>query len=433
MNFFHMGDMHLTEGVKHWALLKSRFRLGENSNLHAQLYHLRYKALYIYRATIRAYDTWLADAPDFPSNTESFDGRLRFDTTFGSSLLLVAGASLRHSFLEAEHVIPQRPSEFRGAGFFQLQWTPREDLQLTGGLRLDLNSKTSTALSPRLVAVYGPAEMQTLRLGYGIAFRKPSLYESQIHFEVSDYNPAMREIVDLAATQFGNPALDNQQVHSLEAGWRGRFMDDRLHCFADLFINLYQDTIFFEVDIRERLGAPDMTNSTFMFQNQGDDIYALGGEIELVWHPDPAWRFSGSAAYRWVANLETGRAEPTEPHLRLGLTGRYLPETGWLVDLSLHSVSAYQMPLLDPGNLLLPPKLSDQGENLLMFARLGYRLEVRQRLQLEAGLAARIPLGNPFREYPGIVESRFLKDQDPAAFGGELLRRRVVLYLRSTF
>ena len=79
-------------------------------------------------------------------------------------------------------------------------------------------------------------------------------------------------------TSLGNEGLVNEKVHSFEAGWRTRLLEDRLQISVDLFFNVYQDTISFVVDIRERLGLPDIINSTIQYDNEDGEIYAVGGE-----------------------------------------------------------------------------------------------------------------------------------------------------------
>ncbi len=300
-------------------------------------------------------------------------------------------------------------------------------------MRLDLNSKTEMAASPRLVAVYRPWSEHTFRLGYGLAFRKPSFFENQLHVQIVDFNQAMPEIVAMAETQFGNESLKNEKVHSFELGWRGRFLDDRLRASLNLYYNIYQDPISFMVDLPNRLGAPDIRTSTFRFENEGDDVQAFGAESELVWHPHPAWTFWGTAALRRVANRVTGVRLPTVPQLRIGLAGRYLPENGWIVDLSLHYVSTYKMPLIDPSNILNDPELMQLGDNVLVFSRMGYRIVLGERQSLEVGLTARTPIGLPFREYAGIPFSSQQAGLTSSDFGGEMLTRLVSLYLRGSF
>jgi outer membrane receptor protein involved in Fe transport len=250
---------------------------------------------------------------------------------------------------------------------------------------------------------------------------------------VENYNPAMPEIVGKASEEFGNDGLINERVHSLEAGWLGRFFDERLRVSVDMFFNVYQDSIDFVIDLPLRMGLPDLVNSTLRFENSDVRVYALGGETELAFRPDDVWTIWCNLGLRRVNDLDTGERMLTEPTLRVNLGGRYLPPTGPLADVALHYVSSYQMPLIDPANTLNPPELMPLGDRFLLIARVGYRLSAFGDRMVEAGLTVRAPLGAPFREMAGIPRPLEQLLDSNADFGGERLMRLVAFYLRGSF
>jgi len=431
LNYMHMGDMRLTDAVNYWIMGKAEFALGEGHRLKAQVYHSCYESVYKYRTSLRAYDMWLADLPDFPNHTPTVDVQVQLDNQIGESLLMISGANLRYTTMTSESFTQDEVDELRGAVFTHAQWNLHETLQLTSGLRLDLNSETEPALSPQAVAVYRPWPDHAFRLGYGLAFRKPSFFETRLHVKIENFNPATPEIVEQMATQFGNEGLVNEKVHSIEAGWRARFLDDRLQASVDLFFNIYQDTIYFLLDVPFRMGLPDISNSTFRYESQEKDILALGGEAELNARPHPDLLFWGNLGLRRVSTDNFSSNLSSEPVLRANLGGRYLPETGLLLDLAVHYVSDYEMPLRNPSNLLDKPKFMELGNKFLLMGRLGFRVNLNGH-RLEAGLSVRTPLGEPFREYAGVPFPEFMRSDSRADFGGELLVRRISFYLRGT-
>jgi iron complex outermembrane receptor protein len=432
-NYFHMGDMRLTEAINYWIMGKSEHKLFEGLRLKAQVYHSRYVAIMVYRTSLRAYDIWIGDVADFDVNAPTVDGQLQLDYQATDNLLLTSGANLRYTAMKGIGLIPEKASELRGAGFVHAQWHPWPQVQFTGGLRLDFNTKTEPALSPRAVVVFRPWEDHSWRLGYALAFRKPSMFERDLSISVKDYNSALPSVVDTLARELGNGDLVNEKVHSIEAGWRSNFLDGRLSLSLDLFYNIYKDTIYFYVNIPYRVGLPDIANSEFHYENQGAGIHALGGELEISWRPWGELVLWGNVGTRLVTDTGKDERMEREPVVRFNLGGGYRPESGIQIDVSLHYVSRYEMPLMDPENLFTNPMFMPLGKTALVIGRAGYRLNIGQKRMIECGLMFRTPVGNPFREYAGIPFPETLRSQYNSDFGGALLHPWFSFYLRGSF
>jgi outer membrane receptor for ferrienterochelin and colicin len=431
--FFHnVGDWRFTDGLYFWSMAQGDFALGSQTQLKLQVYHSRMGTELFYRTRLSAYNIWIADTPDNNVLSHNLDGKIQLDWQIVGNLVFIAGANIRYTTVDWEKIFLSPYNEVRGASFVQFQWRPLEELQLTGGLRLDLNTLTDTALSPRIVAVFLPWKRHSFRLGYGLAFRKPSAYETKCHVVIENFNPATPEIVEKAKTQIGNENLMNEKVHSFEAGWRANFFDDRLRASIDLFFNLYRDNISFVIDIPYHLGLPDILNSTVSFENQGVGMNAVGGEAELSWQVHDNWSLWCNFGLRHVTDEDTGERMPSEPTFRMNLGGRYAPEAGLSADVALHYVSAYKMPLIDPESVLDNPELIRLGEELLMVGRLGYRLTMGEDKMLEVGLNVVTPLGSHFREYPGAPIPQWNRLRHMSDWGGEVLTRLVSLYLRGS-
>ncbi len=428
------GDERITGALNYWVMGKSELTLSDAVRLRAQLYYTRFQCDLHMRSNISAYDIWIADFPDFPWDSQTVDGQLQLDVHVLEDFLLIGGGYVHYTALDHQNLIVSSNTELRGAVFAHVQWTPLEALQLTGGLRLDLNDFSEPALSPRAVAVYRPWPDHAFRLGYAQAFRKPSHFESRVHLDIQRYNPAMPEVVATLAEQLGNEGLRNEEVHSIEAGWRGRFLDESLRVSVDLFYSLYRDVIFIFSDIPLRLGVPDLRNSTFQYRNDPDGLDALGAEAEIAWRLGGSWSLWSSIGIRNVTDRgEGGDRGKSEPALRVNLGGRFLPENGWLVDLALHYVSAFTVRIVDPSNMLDPPRPVDLGNRVLMIGRLGYRMETQREQNLELGLKLRAPLGAPFREYAGMTRPLMMPSDSGSDFGGEMFVRVVSLYLEGSF
>jgi iron complex outermembrane receptor protein len=432
----HMGDMRIENATTIWAMGKAAFALGEKARLKAQLYYIRFKTNFDYRSEFYAYDIWVADVPNMVAGQHLWDAQVQLDLEILESLMFIGGANARYSLIISEKMFASDDDELRLATFAHLQWILWDKLQLTGGLRLDASKATDEfkfLLSPRGVVVFRPWKKHAFRLGYALAFRKASFYESRVHLEIDNYNPAIPEVVDKMKTSLGNENVANERVHSVEAGWQARLFEDELQLSVDLFYNIYQDIIYFKAEIHERLGAPDIANSIFQFENQENDIHAIGGEAEVIWNLSETWRVWANVGLRKVTDAGTDADLPGEPHCRVNFGGRYLPPAGWVLDLSAHYVSAYKMPLLHPADPMAEPVLMPLGETLLLLGRAAYRLKLDETSEVETGLLFRTPLGQPFREYAGVEMPLVPRTDTLADFGGEYLTRRVVFYLRGMF
>jgi outer membrane receptor protein involved in Fe transport len=433
------GDILVDDVLAPWFCGKAELGLGESTRLKAQVYFNRYTGILHFRTQVRGYGLWIADLPDIDWNSNTMDGQVHFvqsDFLGIDDLLFIAGSNIRYSTLSGgENLLLPDEDEVRGAGFIHVQWEPVEFLQLTAGLRLDGSDMTDPSLSPRGVVVFRPWPKQAFRAGYGLAFRKPSIFELLSHIRVDNFNPAFPEIVDKLRDDVGNEDLDNMQVRSLEAGWRGRFLDDQLQVAVDFFYNEYKNTIEFNSRVPLRLGLPDIPNSTIEFSNTPEVHTAYGSEVELTWHPVDDWFFWCNLALRqmnYYGEMNAGRPEP-EPKVRFNLGGRFYPETGLFADLAVHYVSAYTMYLPDPASILDLQDHTPLGPNLLMIGRLGYRQKLGDASELEMGMTIRTSLMAPFREFPGMPMPSNLRLDTAADFGGELLHRQVAFYLRGSF
>jgi iron complex outermembrane receptor protein len=431
--YTHIGDMRITEALNYWLMGRAELALGEITRLKTQLYLNNWEGNFHSRSSYSAYNIWIATPPDFFLDSPTIDGQIQLDLHISEDLLLIGGANLRYVTLDCENYVPSNLSEFRGAVFVHAQWTLADTLQFTGGIRMDRSTEIEPAISPRAVVVFRPRSNHAFRLGYGLAFRKPSLYESQVHPKTFDFNPATPEIVEKMETSIGNDDLTNEKVHSLEAGWRARFLEERLQVSVDLFFNVYQDTISFKVDIQERLGMPDIVNSTLQYVNDDGETYAVGGEAELAWRLDEEWSVWANLGVRRVTKADSGERAASEPTLRANLGGRYSPAGGLIADLTLHYVSTYKPLMTDPENIFDEREPFPLGNTLLALGRLGYRFALEKDRSLEGGLTVRAPIGLPFREYPGASIQRTVQSITTSDFGGELLMRWVSLYLRGSF
>jgi outer membrane receptor for ferrienterochelin and colicin len=429
--YVFFGDFIDRNVLNHYVTAKADIGLTEGLRLQAQVYHIRFDGDFHFRSTIKAFDQWLANIPDLFIDTNTVDVQVQLDWKAADWLHLIGGANLRYTTLVSDKVVAQELSELRGAGFLQAQLELWDLLQVTGGIRLEGNSKTDAAISPRVALVLRTSQDQAFRLSYGLAFRKPSFLESQLHIDADEF--AFDEVQEKLRTCLGNEDTNNEKVHSIEAGWRAWFLEDQLRVTLDTFFNIYQHMIYLERYMdRDSFGAPYIPGSIFQYQNMDEDTYAFGGELELAWKLSEEWNLWGNVGFRWVTDSDFERVK-TEPVLRSNLGGRWTSTWGIFVDLALHYVSDYDVPLILPEKPFEDALVETMGNRWMLIGRLGYQIPFSAPGRIELGLTARAPLGEPFREYPGVPMESNARSGNHSDWGGEVLMRWVSVYLRGSF
>ncbi len=426
-----LGDFTDRNVFNHYITAKTEIALADNLILKAQVYHIRFRGDFHYRSSIVAFGQWLADVPDFSVTTNTVDTQLQIDYRAGDWLHLVGGTNFRYNMLDSDKIFGRNLTEMRGAVFLQAQLQPWNVLQVTTGMRADLNDRTDPAFSPRVALVYRPVADQALRLSYGLAFRKPCFLENQLHIKVVKY--AFEEIFDKLATTIGNENLVNELVHSIEAGWRAYFLDARIKLSLDSFFNIYENMIFFKRHIAlDGFGAPNIPNSDLQYENADGKVYAAGGEAEIILSLSDSWSLWGNIGFRWVTDDDFARLK-SEPILRANLGGRWDSSWGLYMDLALHYVTSYNLAMSFPDETFEEHTDISLGNRWLLIGRVGYRITQDQPSQIEAGLTARAPLGEPFREFPGIQIDASTRSVSGADWAGEKLVRWISLYVRGSF
>jgi len=276
--------------------------------------------------------------------------------------LLVAGGNYRWATVLSEEMTPEETNQHRVGLFVHDEQRLGESLILTGGLRFDFNSITPETLSPRLAAVWKFTRAQSLRLAFGMAFRKPSFFETSLHLKGVIPEPGFEGIDDFLARSVGNEDLGNESITVFEAGYVGRFLDARLTIEAGAFYNRYRDTVNFHVNIAtDEFGVPDLTASEALYKNQGLEVDSVGGSLGVTYRLLRTLRLSANYTFRhsWyitespggshVVAAEKGERVPFEPAHLFNLSFYHLLPRGLRWGMSLHARSASDWTIVDAG------------------------------------------------------------------------------------
>ena len=362
---------------------------------------------------------------------EPFDGNL-----------LIVGANYRLVMIESDETLPTSEKQHRLGFFLHDEQRLGENLLITFSLRFDRNGVTPTAFSPRVAGVCRFTEEQSLRLAFGMAFSKPSFFNTSLHFNnIKTYPGAIPGLEEFFLSSFGNSEIDNEKVTSFEIGYRGQFLDRRLAVEADAFYNQYRNIIAFDMGgfYTDMFGIPDFTRSWMGWTNRGGEVDSLGGSASVTYRIRNTLRVNANYTYRhswynsaalinWSEEGEEGDPIKWERAHMANLSISYVPEQGLRLGLSLHGDSACERPVRLHGMLFgeetfmtLPARVFAGG-----FLALRFRPAFLGSGWVEVGLRAYNLLNNPFRDTASVT--RF----DGKGIGGELLARRVILFFKGS-
>jgi iron complex outermembrane receptor protein len=244
--------------------------------------------------------------------------------------------------------------------YIQDEWRATDKLTFVAGARYDLDTFINPTVSPRVAILYVPFPDHTFRLSASVAYRPPTIFESNNDTRV--ITPAPFPILSL-----GSHNLDPEQIVSYEAGYQGWFFRHRLRARADIFFNHISDLVDGR-SITPTLTAP--------INDRGQaDIYGgeAGGELLIN-----KW-LSGFAnvSYQQIGQSFTENARRGGPRLKFNVGVRAESENGLSADATFHHVDAATYPTSTSFSSFAPfgvvaPDPRVGGYNLLNL-RAGYR------------------------------------------------------------
>ena len=375
--------------------------------------------------------------PDIiPFFTSSLDSEVQLNWSPFAGNLLIGGVSHRWVTLLLQDNEPDTVYEHRLGVFAHVEQRLFDQLILTGSARLDINSVTPLAFSPRLAAVWRFTPTQLVRAAFGRAFRKPSIYNTSIHVTTVEGGPGFEGLGEFFKNSIGNEDLDNESITTFEIGYRGHFLDNRLVVEADVFYNIYRNTVNFYTEIvADQFGIPDLENSFMAFQNKGQEVDSVGGSVSLTYRLKETLRFNANYTYRYSWYIsdpeavsefgEKGSRVPWEPEHLLNLAFHYLTEIGLRFGLSASGQSASKLPFPERGGLFDDQIQVESPARIFFNGFLSWRLPAGSG-ELEAGVRAYNFLHIGFRDTPAVTR------WDDKPFGGDLLGRMIFLFVRGS-
>jgi outer membrane receptor protein involved in Fe transport len=286
---------------------------------------------------------------------------------------------------------------------------------------------TDAAISPRAAVVYNPADEHFLRFSGGMAFRKPTLLESSINLKI-DENPAFPEIAELFEVYgISEPGVSNEKLATVEAGYRGALLDNKLKLRTDVYWAISWDNIGFKnyVHIEDTPLGPriDVGRSQLGYGNTGNDDWTIGVNAGAAWEPGEylSLFFRGEFRHQW--RIQEDRRDPDTVRLQLVAGGTLRTAFGLTFHLAGIYVGGDADVMRNPESIMMPPVPAPVPGRFYLLSSARYTFNLGDS-RLDLGLSLFNPFGGKFREQSGVMAP------DGSNFGGEFLSTRAILSAR---
>ena len=115
----------------------------------------------------------------FSGTADTYNIEAQHSVEIGPGHRLTYGANYRHNTLSSNY-ISQFSREDRLGFYVQGEWLLAPSLSLVTGARYDLNTFINPTISPRVALVYHIAPEHTLRAALSVAYRPPTLVETNL-------------------------------------------------------------------------------------------------------------------------------------------------------------------------------------------------------------------------------------------------------------
>lgn len=329
-------------------------------------------------------------------NTYDFETRYQFSPH--ETVHVNVGTNFRH-ILHASNILTTRTSENRVGFYAQGDWRVFSSLEVSAGLRYDLDSFIAPTLSPRGAVIYHLNDNHNVRFSGALAYRPPTTSDVGIHVLNQLTLPSFPPLTTVV---LGSTDVKPEQIASYEVGYQGWWWEHRLRTRVTGFFNHISDLIVFQNPTGSPMTAVRPMNGGVA------DVY--GGEVSLEFLIT-SW-LSGFAnyAYQEVGQTATGISRRGFPHHKAngGFRLRWKELNG---EVLYHYVGGASYPLAEAFTILAPflpsgsliPSERVPSYNLLNM-RLGYRIwreqvgdDVREA---ELALSVFNALNDTHREHP---------------------------------
>ncbi len=328
----------------------------------------------------------------------SYDMETRYHFNLLEPFKLNIGTNFRH-ITASWNYLKSRTAENRLGLYAQGDWKVRPSLELSAGLRYDIDSYDEPTLSPRGAIIYHVNPNHTVRLSASVAYRQPTIIDVAQHTNTMLMLPGLPPT---ATSILGTSNVRPEQIVSYELGYQGWWWQHRLRTRVTAYFNHISDLIA----VQNPTGNPLTTVSPM---NGGvADLYGGEAGVEVLM---TSW-LSGFANYAYQDLGQTfrgiSRRGLSHHKVNAGLRGKWNQFTG---ELLYHHTSSAAYPLTDLLTNLAPffptgtvlPQEAIPGYHLLNL-RFGYLIwensSVEYIREAEVAISVFNALNDTHREHP---------------------------------
>ena len=244
--------------------------------------------------------------------SHTYDAELQATDRLGA-LQLVGGLGYRHETAASDTLLQSgEVTEDRWRLFSNLSWDFASRWGLSTGFMYEDSSEGSDALSYRNTLIYRPSTSSSLRLGYSISERLPSLLERYANFTV--YAPAAwsGSVQPYDRDVQANPDLAPERIKTYELGYYHAFADQQGHLDLRLFREQLSDMIeTYYLPTTELAGQLDPTQiqrvrtgmNSQSWENRGAEIQLqrqLNRQLSLLLN----YTYTNTRTDPWVTNKD---------------------------------------------------------------------------------------------------------------------------------
>jgi outer membrane receptor protein involved in Fe transport len=251
---------------------------------------------------------------------------------------------------------------------------------------------------------------------------KPKFYEAFLAIRTEDPTDLGFDHLDLS-----NPDLRNESIDSVEAGYFGSLLDNRLTLRLDFSYNWYRDGVYFYLDEDEieyisigPVRIPDIQGPGLGTENQESGINGHTLELQVATKPLRHTRVFLNVGYRQLFTSERNRFVNREPVWRIS-AGADVGAGGWTASIRAFYSSSYRSDVREPRNIFTTRISEILPEYFLLNARVSFQLPT-DPFKMTAGIEAFNILGARFCELKG------LPDPNGPDYSAERFGRRILLF-----
>jgi iron complex outermembrane receptor protein len=331
------------------------------------------------------------------STADTYNIEAQHSVEIGAGHRLTYGTNYRHNTLSS-NFISQFSREDRLGFYLQGEWLVAPSLSLITGARYDLDTFINPTISPRVALVYHIASDHTLRASLSVAYRPPTLSETNLDAR------AQLTAGPFTSTTIVTPSpnLSPEQIVSYELGYQGWYLNHRLRGRADLFFNHLSDLINFRGTTPGFAGAVNDPGQA--------DIYGGEAGIEFL---ATSW-LSGFAnyAYEQIGQSFTDTARRGAPRSKVNAGVRGEWDNGLNGEVAYHYVGGATYPIAGSFTAfspLFPPGVTVPNTRVgsydLLNVRIAYKFwqekaEAGYMRDAEVAISAFNALNDTHKEHP---------------------------------